>query len=252
MKSSFTNKQRLITAAAVVLLIAAWKILSMIYRSDFILPSPGKTTVAAVKLFADEGFLKVVGTTVLRALTGFAIAGILGLGLGLLAGADPNVFALLNPFVVVIRSTPVIAFTLLALIWFSPDSMPVFIGMLTMFPLIFTNVCDGIRNIDRSLIQMARFYKVSRRRIVREIYIPAITPFIISGVSNAVGIGWRAVIVGEVLGQPLYGIGSRMQDAQMVLRVDVLIAWTFVVIFLSYCFDLIIRAVERKLVKWKS
>ena len=252
MKSSSTNKQRLITAAAVVLMIAVWKILSMIYRSDFILPSPEKTAVAVVKLFADEGFLKVVGTTVIRALAGFATAAVLGLGLGLLAGGNPNVFAFLNPFVVVIRSTPVIAITLLALIWFSPDYMPVFIGFLTMFPLIFTNVCDGIRNIDRTLIQMARFYKVSRRRIVREIYIPAITPFIISGVSNAVGIGWRAVIVGEVLGQPLYGIGSRMQDAQTVLRVDVLIAWTFVVILLSYCFDLIIRVLERKLVKWKN
>ena len=98
----------------------------------------------------------------------------------------------------------------------------------------------------------SKFYKVSNKRIIREIYIPAITPFIFGGISNAVGIGWRAIIIGEVLGQPKYGIGTQMQNAQTFLKVDVLIAWTFVVIILSYLFELLVRWVERKLVIWKS
>ena len=252
MKTSFTKKQRYITLVSVVILIVIWKLLSLYYHSDSILPSPEKTVWTAINLICTKDFFEVVGITILRGLIGFIIAGIAGVALGIWAGNKPGFYAFISPLIVVIRSTPVIAITLLALIWFTPDYLPVFIGLLTMFPLVFTNVYDGMKSIDSSLVEMAKFYKVSNKRIIREIYIPAITPFIISGISNAVGIGWRAIIIGEVLGQPKYGIGTQMQNAQTFLKVDVLIAWTFVVIILSYLFELLVRWVERKFVTWKS
>jgi ABC-type nitrate/sulfonate/bicarbonate transport system, permease component len=144
----------------------------------------------------------------------------------------------------------VIAIALLALIWFSPDSVPVFIGLLTMFPLVCMNVMDGMKSVDPSLVEMAEFYKVGRRRIIREVYVPAIAPFIYSGISSAIGIGWRAIIVGEVLSQPKYGIGTRMQTAQTFLNVDALIAWTIIAVLLSYGFESLLRVSERRTVRW--
>ena len=123
--------------------------------------------------------------------------------------------------------------------------------MLTMFPIVCTNVIGGMKSVDLRLVQMARFYRVGRRRIVSELYLPAIAPFIFSGISSAFGIGWRAIIVGEVLSQPLYGIGTMMQTAQTFLKVDVLIAWTVVAVLLSYLFESVIRLVERRVVRWK-
>ena len=79
--------------------------------------------------------------------------------------------------------------------------------------------------MDASLVEMAKFYGASGKKIVTEVYIPSIIPFIISGISSATGIGWRAIIVGEVLAQPTYGIGTVMQSAQTFLNVDILIAW---------------------------
>jgi len=63
-----------------------------------------------------------------------------------------------------------------------------------MFPCICTNVIDGIKSVDPDLIEMAMFYRIDRNRIIRELYTPAIMPFIISGASNAIGFGWRAII----------------------------------------------------------
>ena len=151
-----------------------------------------------------------------------------------------------------IRSVPVISIILLALIWLDSGSVPVFIGMLTMFPFITTNVSDGIRSIDRDLVTMAEFYKVKRERIIRELYIPAITPFIVSGASSALGIGWRAIIIGEVLSQPEYGIGTMMQNAQTFLNIDAVIAWTIVAVLISYGFEKIIRLIERKFITWRT
>lgn len=235
-----------------ICMLAVWKILSLHLKSDFILPSPEKTLVTTLSLFGDSRFLVTVGTTVLRGLAGFIISGILGIATGIITGINPNVNAFLQPILVTIRSIPVISIILLALIWFHPGAVPVFIGMLTMFPFITTNVSDGIRSIDSELVVMASFYKVKRKRIIRELYIPAIMPFIVSGASSALGIGWRAIIIGEVLSQPEYGIGTVMQNAQTFLNVDAVIAWTIIAVLISFGFEKIIRLIESRFINWRT
>lgn len=250
MKISFTKKQY-ISFLSVGVMLVFWKILAVWFDSEFIIPHPEVTFLTVVKLFGDSGFILVAGTTILRGVIGFVISAILGMGFGILAGISPNFNAFLNPILVTIRSTPVIALILLALIWFSPDSVPVFIAMLTMFPFICTNVIDGIRSVDPGLVDMARFYRVGSWRIIREVYIPATMPFIISGASSAMGIGWRAIIIGEVLSQPQYGIGTKMQSAQTFLNVEAVIAWTLIAVLISYGFEKLIRWGERKMVTWR-
>lgn len=251
MRISSINK-RYISLASVICMLVVWKILSLHLKSDFVLPSPEKTLVTTLTLFGNSGFLATVGTTILRGLAGFIISGILGIATGIITGINPNINAFLQPILVTIRSIPVISIILLALIWFHPGAVPVFIGMLTMFPFITTNVSDGIRSIDSELVVMATFYKVSRRRIIREVYIPAIMPFIVSGASSALGIGWRAIIIGEVLSQPEYGIGTMMQTAQTFLNVDAVIAWTIIAVLISFIFEKMIRWVESNFITWRS
>lgn len=251
MRISSINK-RYISLASVICMLVVWKILSLHLRSDFVLPSPEKTLVTTLTLFGNSGFLATVGTTILRGLTGFIISGILGIATGIITGINPSINAFLQPILVTIRSIPVISIILLALIWFHPGAVPVFIGMLTMFPFITTNVSDGIRSIDSELVVMATFYRISRKRIIREVYIPAIMPFIVSGASSALGIGWRAIIIGEVLSQPEYGIGTMMQTAQTFLNVDAVIAWTVIAVLISFIFEKMIRWVESKFITWRS
>jgi len=238
--------------AGVTFMLIVWKVLSMHFSSDFILPSPETTFSTTIKLFGDSQFLETVGTTILRGVFGFVLSFILGLGFGIWAGVSPNFNAFLRPILVTVRSIPVIALLLLALIWLNPGLVPVFLAMLTMFPFICTNVIDGIQSVDQNLVQMATFYRVGRGQIIRELYLPAIMPFIISGASSAMGIGWRAIIIGEVLSQPKYGIGTVMQSAQTFLKVDAVIAWTIIAVIISYGFERIIRWSERKIVIWRA
>jgi NitT/TauT family transport system permease protein len=251
MKISFTRKQY-ISFASVITMLVMWELLSLYYDSDFILPSPHKTFLAVVRLFTDADFVIIAGTTILRGLIGFFISAFLGILLGIIAGICSDFDAFLRPLLVSVRSVPVIAVILLALIWLNPGSVPVFVAMLTMFPFICTNVIDGIGSVDKDIIEMAKFYKVNYRRIIFEVYIPAIKPFIISGASSAMGIGWRAIIIGEVLSQPKYGIGTMMQTEQTFLNVDAVIAWTIITVLISYGFEKLIRWSEHKIVIWRD
>ena len=251
MQSSMNKKNRHIGLISIIVMLAVWEVVAIRINSEQIMPGPWATLSATLKLFAEKDFLLVVGNTLFRGLIGFVIALILGIGLGIWAGINEKFEAFLKPWIVVMRSIPVVAFILLALIWFKSGSVPVFIGILTMFPMICTNVIEGIRNVDGKLVEMAKFYQISEKRIIREVYVPAIAPFVVSGISSAFGIGWRAIVIGEVLSQPKFGIGSRMHAAQSFLNVDVLIAWTLIAILISFLFEKIIRWGEKNLIKWK-
>lgn len=248
---TFITSHKLFTLLSVAFLIALWKAGAVALDSELILPSPEHTLLAVTELIMEKQFLSIIGATILRGLVGFAISFLLAMALGIIAGMNSRFNAFLQPILVTIRSTPVISLILLALIWFDVDQVPVFIALLTMFPFICTNIIEGIRNINPDLVEMAYVYRVRNRKIITNIYIPGIYPFIFSGISSAMGFGWRAIIIGEVLSQPTYGIGTFMQNAQTYLLVDKVIAWTIIAILLSYLFEQIIRLVEKKVVTWK-
>lgn len=239
---------KIVVSASVALMLLLWELASLRIGSQQIMPGPWETLRAAAGLLVEPGFLIIVGSTLLRGIAGFVIASALGIVLGVLGGINKGFEAFMTPWVVVMRSTPVVAFVLLALIWFS-QSTAVFIGIITMFPMVFTNIVEGMRNVDGDLVEMARFYKVRRSDIIMKVYLPSILPYMISGLSSASGIGWRAIIIGEVLSQPRYGIGGSMQLAQMQMNVDVLIAWTFIAVIIGFAFEKIIRFVEKKAIK---
>lgn len=228
---------------SVGVILILWEFAALRIDSEQIMPGPWTTFVSTLSLFVQKEFALVILTTIFRGVLGFIIAGVLGISLGIIAGIHDGFSAFMRPWVVVMRSTPVVAFVLLAIIWFS-QSTAIFIGILTMFPMIFTNIVEGIHNVDEKLLEMAKLYNIKKIKVIRCIYIPAIAPFMVSGISSAVGIGWRAIIVGEVLSQPRYGIGSSMQLAQIQMNVDKLIAWTIIAVLLGFMFEKLIRFIE--------
>ena len=224
----------------------------MSIKNGLILPAPEKIIVDFANLISSSSFYVALSSTLLRGFVGFGIAFLLGAIIGIPAGIFNPVNDFFNPIIVILRSTPVITFILLALIWFGPDNVPVFIAILTMFPLICKGFISGIKNTDRELVDMAGVYKVSRSRILSSLYIPSLLPFLFNGMSNALGFGWRAVIIGEVLSQPRWGLGTEMQIAQTYLLVSKLICWSIVAIVIAFLFEWLLKLAERRSLRWKG
>ncbi len=249
MKNSST-RNRVFTLLSVLFMLSVWKVLAMIMNSVYVLPPPESVVIDVFKIIISHNFLYAVLATVSRGLLGFFISLFLGVILGIFAGLYGDMYSFVRPILVVFRSTPVITFILLALIWFSTPWVAVFIAVITMFPVICLNVIEGVRNVDRQLVEMASVYRVEKTRVMKELYIPSIFPFLFSGISTAFGFGWRAIIIGEVLSQPEFGIGSRIEYAHAYLMVGDLIAWTLIAVMISYIFDKLIRGIEKRIVRW--
>jgi len=244
-------KKYLYQTLAIVFILLAWKAIAMAIKNGLLLPAPEKIIVDFGNLISSSSFYVALASTLLRGFAGFCIAFLLGAVIGIPAGIFSPVDDFFSPIIVILRSTPVITFILLALIWFGPDNVPIFIAILTMFPLICKGFISGIKNTDKELVDMAEVYKVRRSRILSSLYIPSLLPFLFNGMSNALGFGWRAVIIGEVLSQPRWGLGTEMQVAQTYLLVSKLICWSIVAVVIAFLFEWLLKLAERRSMRWK-
>lgn len=229
-----------------VLLVAAWKLGSVFVGLEIILPTPEATLRRLVEIAATPSFGASVAATVTRGLSGFGIAAGAGLVIGGAAGLQPTVENALQPLVTVIRSTPVVAFILIALIWFDTTVVPVFVTVLMTFPVIYENVVQGIRAVDRRLIELTRAYRVGNRRTWFRVYLPSLFPFLASAGRTALGLTWKVVVAAEVLSIPELGVGSELQEARVMLETSRVFAWTAVAIVLSGLTDLVFTLLTRK------
>lgn len=225
------NKLLLIVSTAILLLL--WKLISLWMGSEIILPSPELAFSAMVELFRQENFTESILFTIKRGVAGFLLSATTALLIGIAAGENKIVYNLLRPILTIVKTVPVLSIVLLAIIWFRTDNVPIFVCFLVVFPVISANVIEGIKNVDPHLIEMANIYRVGRRRIIFQIYLPSLIPYLLAGLSTAAGVTWKAVIAAEVLSMPRYAIGTGMQFAQIQLNTAELFAWTIIAVIIS-------------------
>ncbi len=237
---------------SVVFLLFLWELLAWWINYPTIFPNVKNLFVQIGLLFSRPEFYVAVFHTILRGLSGFAIAFTSAIVLAVLSVYSSFFKSFLHPVIVVSRTIPVISLVLIALLWFSSGLLPVFIAFFTMFPILYQHVLGGFENTDKKLVDMSMVFGKPALAVWKSIYLPSAKKQIFSGVSAAFGFGWRAIIIGEALSQPLHGIGSGMKQAQAYINVSELIAWTVAAILLSSLFEWLVSRVATWQSKKKS
>jgi ABC-type nitrate/sulfonate/bicarbonate transport system permease component len=237
--------------ASLLVLLVAWEAASRSGAvTPFLLP-PLSAVLRRVWDDALSGALALnLGLTLYRSLTGFAIAGIAGVVLGILMTRRPLVRWFFDPIVSVGFPMPKIAFLPIFMLWlglydFSKISMTVFNAI---FPVI-TATMAAAEGVDRQLIWSARSLGASERQLLREIILPAALPQILTGLQVALPISMIVTIVTEMLmgGQGLGGAmiaSSRFADSPGVFAGIVEIAVA------GLCLVRGIAVLRRRLLVW--
>lgn len=250
MKNSSWLTRRLQPLFGLALLVAVWQVAAGFY-STIILPSPQEVFGTLYRLAADGQLWEQGRHSILRGLTGFSLAVAVGIPFGLLIGLNPVAAGIFRPLVVVLQVTPLISWLLLAMIWIGFSRVPVFVVFVTTVPLIIINTIQGVKNVDVQLLQMAQVFRVSRARVIREVYLPQVVPYLMAGVATALGVTWKAVAMAELLSVH-QGIGAGMAVARMNLDTPALLAWTIFLVSLGLLTDRLLGYfVHSKLSQWK-
>ncbi|MBO5768165.1 MAG: nitrate ABC transporter permease, partial [Clostridia bacterium] len=149
------NKNLIQKSVAVLLALVVWELFSRFVASELLLVSPIAVVKRLFGLVQEEIFLPTVAYTLKRIALGFAFGFIFGALLALAAGRFKMIEAVLWPYMLTVKSVPVASFVVLALIWLSSGGLSVFISFLMVLPIIYTNLLDGIKAVDKKMLEMA-------------------------------------------------------------------------------------------------
>lgn len=253
MASISTKRTRLLyTLAGVAAILVGWQLLSL-FVSPVYIASPASTVRALAGLAWGSTLWIELLITVKRLVIGLAVGAAAGWVLGVAAGLDIRVRAFLEPVRWVGMTIPVVIVAGLALLWFGlGDFTVMFVVALIVVPTMYVNTVEGLRAIDRNLVEMGRVYRFSRRLLLREVYMPGIASPSIAGLTLATGIAVRAVVLAEVLGAAS-GIGHAFARASSLLQSETVFAWILVLLALMALIEFgVLRPVRRRAMRWRK
>lgn len=232
------------------ILIGVWFVASNYIGVDVAFPKPSIVANKFIDIVRTDTFWITVYSTFRTCVITFLIALTSGVFLGVLAGFFKPLFYMLQPLVAIIKTTPVISIILLALIWFR-EITPNFVGFLITFPVVYNNVIEGVRNIDKELVDMAKMYRVKKISILKDIYLSSIASYVFAAISIGWGMTIKAVVAAEVLSQPAISIGTSLQEESMFLETAGVFAWTIVIIIMSFSLEMIFRTIQNRFERWR-
>ncbi|WP_218651779.1 ABC transporter permease [Nostoc sp. C052] len=243
---------RLLRVASPALIIILWQMVSVFgIVPPQILPSPTDILAAFAELIRLGDLQEALPTSLSRSLTGLAIGGTIGLGLGLFAGLWRIGEEIFDAPLQMLRTIPFIALVPLFITWFGIDETAkiIVITVATIFP-IYLNTYAGVRGVDPKLLEAATVFGLSRQETVRYVILPTALPSILVGLRFSAGTSLLALVVAEQI-NARSGIGYILNNANANQRADIIIAGIIVYAALGITNDVVMRLIERLALPWR-
>ena len=236
-------RQRRVLISALVL-TGLWQLLAMWVGHSFILPAPLQVISAMLALLKEASFYSALSATIVRSLLALVLA-FVSAALAAWLSWKKQLFAdLFSPLLMIMRSVPNISYILLILYWFSRDISSVIISFLILFPIIYQNLLEAWRDIDRAYLNVLRIYPRGAGFVFFHVYLPLLRPAITASLCTSIAMAFKVGVMSEILGQVPYGVGRQMQLARLNFELEQVMAWTgWIIIVLAVCDRLMKRLV---------
>lgn len=252
------RKYMLLSVLGILLFLGIWQIASMTGIADSTrLPAP--TTIFQTLIYkagnnAPDGntlFVNILAS--LRvALSGFGVAVIIGVPLGLFMGWWEYADRFMRPIFELVRPVPPIAWIPLVVVWMGiglqAKSMIIFF---TAFVPCVINSYTGIKLTSRTLINVSKTFGAPNFEIFYKVGIPSALPMVFAGIRVALGNSWSTLVAAEMLAASA-GLGYMIQIGRTVARPDIVIAGMVTIGATGALLSGLLSAVEGRLLRWQT
>ncbi|MFM0306747.1 ABC transporter permease subunit [Paraburkholderia sp. RL17-383-BIF-A] len=244
---------RWLSWAVPALVLVLWQVAARVgLIAPQVLPAPSSVAASALDLARNGDLFIHLGVSLLRAATGFAIGGTIGLALGILVGFSPLAQALLDRSIQMVRAIPFLAMLPLVIVWFGVgEAAKIFLVALAVLFPIYINTMLGIRQIDPKLMELAKVIGLKRSAVVRRIILPGAMPSILTGVRYALAHAWLALVIAETLATTK-GIGFLAMDAREFLQTNVILLTIIIYAIVGVVADALVRLLEARFLSWHA
>jgi nitrate/nitrite transport system permease protein len=217
------------------LLIGIWALLTM---KSTTFPSPAATFDSAVQLFADPFYRKGpndqgIGWNILfsleRVALGFGLAAAVGIPAGFIIGRFEFVNRMFSPLISLLRPVSPLAWLPIGLLVFKAANPAAIwtIFICSIWPMVI-NTAVGVQRVPQDYLNVARVLNLSEWKVMTRILLPAVLPYMLTGVRLSVGTAWLVIVAAEMLTGGV-GIGFWVWDEWNNLNVQHIIVAIFVI-----------------------
>ena len=235
------------------LLIAVWWVAYAGTLVDpHLLPSPFATLADTWKNIASGAMTRDLLQTLLRVSYAFAIAAAAGVPVGIVLGANENIYRSLEFVIDFFRSTPATAmFPLFLLLFGLGDFSKISVAAFAAWLVIVFNVAYGVMNARQTRILAARSMGASRLRIFKDVIFFETLPQTFVGLRTA-SVALVVIIVAEMFIGAVDGLGHRIIDAQISYQLTDMYGSILVAGAMGYGANLLFLVIEKLFVHWSG
>ena len=205
--------------------------------SPVVLPSPGEVLRSIPTLFTERGLVASTAATLRRVFSGFGLAILVGVPLGILAGAYRIFDALTGPISVFLRNIPVAVLIPLTILWFGIDETQktMFIFIATA-PFVFFDAVRAVAGVHDRYVETAQTLGASSRQVITKVLIPLALPDIYDSLRNLYGLAFGYIMLAELVNAER-GLGNLLMTSQRRGLTEHIFAILIVIGLLAYGID---------------
>lgn len=225
------------------------------YRLEFYIrfknvPTPYEVYQQLTQVGLSNKYLYNIAISVRRILTGFAIAIVIGVPLGLAIGKYKRVSDFFMPAVEMMRPIPAIAWVPMSImLWPNNEASIVFITFIGAFFPILLNTIHGVHSLDGVLIRAGRCLGAGEGRLLWNVILPGSLPHIFTGLAVGMGVAWVSLIAAEMIsGQ--FGVGYFTWEAYSLVNYPAIVLGMITIGVLGLACSGIIRMVGVLMMPW--
>lgn len=246
-------KARLVQASTIITFLICWEILGRLdLLNPFLLPKPSHLAHTFWLSLLDRSILVDVFESTRRVFAGFLLSSLIAIPLGILLSLSQRFRVILFSFFNFLRPIPPIAWIPLTILWFGIGDGPAyFLTMIASFFPILINTMTGVERLPSQYIILSDVFGLTRAQKVRHIIVPAILPYILSGLRIGFGVSWMAVVAAEMIASSS-GLGYLIHVSQDMLRTDRVIVGMMVIGLLGLCFDRLFLYLADRFTPWNK
>jgi NitT/TauT family transport system permease protein len=230
--------------AAIGLLLVVWQLVVLAgLKPEYILPGPATVLPRLFEGIASGDLLQATATTMQRATLGFALAVVIGSGIGLAIVRWKLLRAAVASLITGLQTMPSIAWFPLAILIFGLTEQTIlFVIVLGAAPSVANGVIHGVDHIPRLLLRAGRILGARGVNRYRFVVFPAALPSFVAGMKQAWAFAWRSLMAGELLviiaQKP--SLGARLQLQRDLSDAEGLMATMLMVLAIGIVVDILV------------
>jgi len=240
----------MIRVGSVLVVLGIWELFGP-NLNPIILRPPSQIVRAFFDLLATGELQTALLQSMRMMAIGFSIALVAGLGIGIASGRSRLLYNVIDPWVSALYSVPAVALVPLIAVAFKYEGEYPHIATIALFAVfpILINTQQGVRNVDPALLEVARAFNTSERRLWVDVIVPGSLPFILAGVRLAIGRALIGMIVAQFLIN-LLGLGYLIIVYQNTFRIDKMFVPVIVVAALGVVLMGVVQLIEGRVAPW--